>query len=125
MSIRKEHDYEQYQQSGLVCPESGDARFPVLGFLDPILIDDELWELTQNPDNPSLASLVNKAAEAVDLFSNGREHADFAILVASSRGPVALTVRVSWEEDSKCVKIAPLNPPPWSSKSARAYYVQH
>jgi hypothetical protein len=110
---------------GLVRPESGDARYPVLGFLNPILIDDELWELTQNPDNPSLASLVNKAAEAVDLFSNGVGHADFAILVTSSRGPVALTVRVSWEEHSKCVKIAPLDPPPWSSNSARTYYVHH
>ncbi len=89
------------------------------------IIDDELWELTQNPDNLSLASLVNKAAEAVDLFSNGVEHADFAILVTSSRGPVALTVRVSWEEHSQCVKIAPLDPPPWSSNSARTYYVHH
>jgi hypothetical protein len=110
---------------GLVRPESGDARFPVLGFLNPILIDDELWELTQNPDNPSLASLVNRAAEAVDFFSNGVEHADFAILVSSSRGPATLTVRVSWEKDSECVKIAPLDPPPWSSNSARTYYAQH
>ena len=45
------------------------ADSPVRGSWNPILIDDELWELTQNPDNPSLASLVNKAAEAVDLFS--------------------------------------------------------
>ena len=30
---------------------------------------------------------------------------------------MALTVRVSWEEDSKCVKIALLKTPPWSSKS--------
>jgi hypothetical protein len=110
---------------GLVRPASGDARFPVLGFLNPILIDDELWELSQNPDNPSLASLVSKAAEAVDVFTNEVEHADFAILVTSSKGPVALTVRVSWEEASKCVKIAPLNLPPWSSNRARTYYVQH
>jgi len=56
---------------GLVRPASGDARFPVLGFLNPILIDDELWELSQNPDNPSLASLVSRAAEAVEMFPSG------------------------------------------------------
>ena len=110
---------------GLVRPVSGDGRFPILGFLNPVLIDDELWELTQNPDNPSLASLVNKAAEAVDIFANEVEHADFTILVSSCNGLVAVTVRVSWEEASKRVKIAPLNPPPWSSNSVRTYDVQH
>ncbi len=113
------------QALGLVRTAEGDARYPELGFLRPLLIDDEVWALAEHPDNPSLAMLVRKAAEAVDYFARSLDHADFTVLVPGCRGPVPLTLRVSWCEQAHCVRIAPVDHAPWSSGTARTYDPLH
>jgi hypothetical protein len=113
------------QAIGLVRPAGGDDRYPELGFLHPILIDDEVWALAEHPDNPSLAALVRRAAEAVDYFAWEMESADFTALVHGSRGPMPLTLRVSWCEAAQCVHIAPTAQALWSSRTARAYHPRY
>ena len=113
------------QAIGLIRPVDGDARYPELGFLCPLLVDDEVWALADHPHNPSLAMLVRKAAEAVDYFARSLDHADFTVLVHGSRGPVPLILRVSWCEQPHCVRIAPVTQAPWSSRTSRTYDPLH
>ncbi|MFV0277105.1 MAG: hypothetical protein ACK5HY_07965 [Parahaliea sp.] len=73
---------------------------PVPSFRYPIVLDEAIWNLMENPGSPSPRQIIQSAAEAVNLKTGENDssaHVDFSINVRGNRGNLPLRVSLTPE----------------------------